>query len=186
MFIYLIRHGESQANVAKRYAVDATPLTEKGRLSLSALGQHPPKGKLFVSPTVRTIETAQSIFGETGIIEARLHEISYGAIEGLSIQEALNRFPHEMNQWYDDPYGACPPEGETINQLFARVRSLLEDWKAENSDIIAVTHEGVIKGMLALILEKKSAYFKFSIENASMAKISYENGLYKILQINYK
>ena len=186
MKIYLIRHGQSQGNKLGKYAKEDVPLTAEGFKSLEALAGHPPKGRLFVSPAKRAIQTAEGIFGQRGTIEKRLLEISYGLFEGLTFQEAQEIYPQEMKNWIDNPYTGCPPEGESIESLMKRVEGLLKNWQDLGTDVIGVTHEGVIRAFMALTLGHQDAYFKFYIENASMVTLNYQENFRQILQINYK
>lgn len=186
MKIYLIRHGQSQANAQGVYASIDTPLTDLGQESLKFLEQNPPQGDLYVSPAKRAIQTAEGIFARPGKIEDRLLEISYGVLEGLTFSQGQESYPEEIKNWLENPFDFGPPQGESIKELMDRVKSLLDDWTQLDRDVVAVTHEGVIRAFLALILRQKESYFKFFVENASLSILRIENGFSQILQINYK
>lgn len=186
MKISLIRHGQSQANVEGIYASIDTPLTNLGQESLKFLAQKPPQGDLYVSPAKRAIQTAEGIFSRPGKIEDRLLEISYGALEGLTFSQSQDSYPQEVKTWLENPFDNGPPQGESIKQLLDRVEDLLHSWIQKNHDVVAVTHEGVIRAFLALAVGKRESYFNFFIENASLSSLRVEGGFTQILQINYK
>lgn len=185
MKISLIRHGRTIANEKGIYAGLETPLSPRGAEDLRNL-KFPCPEILLTSPATRARETATILFGREGEVEDRLLEISYGEFEGLSFQEAEKNYPKECAAWIQNPYKNPPPGGESISMLLSRLEGLLKDFKKKDRDLVCVTHEGVIRGILALVLQNPSAYFKFKIVNGGLTKIEAKGSFWQILQINYR
>ena len=167
MPLYLIRHGETEFNVAGRYqGQNDSPLTANGIAQAHRNGQvladllAGKTGVHFVaSPLGRTMDTATIICKEMGIDPAsietddRLKEMHYGAWQGMTALEIEHEYP---GQWdlrtnniaeYDIPGG-----GESYNAMIARVNGWLTNTQAEwegDEVWIVVSHGGtgsVIRG----------------------------------------
>ncbi|MEM1051095.1 MAG: histidine phosphatase family protein [Pseudomonadota bacterium] len=74
--------------------------------------------------------------------DPRLQEIDFGRWEGC----AWDDIPRdEIDTWAADVTGAKPHGGESVNEMTARVRSYLDETPHGQSDILAVTHMGVVR-----------------------------------------
>lgn len=118
--VVLLRHGESEWNVAGRYAgwADAK-LSREGRRQaawagelLRAIGL--PIDVVHVSALARATETAHiaaSYLPSQPVIRVswRLNERHYGAMEGLTRGEAIERFGRDVVRSVSDSAGAAPP-----------------------------------------------------------------------------
>ena len=91
MKIYLMRHGETEWNVARRFqGTTDIPLNENGRrlagLTARAL-KDVPFDAAFSSPLARAYETAQIMLGDRQVEilkDPRLIELSFGEYEGIT------------------------------------------------------------------------------------------------------
>jgi broad specificity phosphatase PhoE len=161
--IYLIRHGQTEFNRDGRFQgrVDSA-LTELGMAQARAVGVRlaalaaadPGDWRIETSPLTRARHTAQIIAEVVGLpgppVEARLIEVSYGELEGLTRGEIDARWPQLAG--LRGLYGRAPG-GETLASLEARGASWLADADPE-SDVrrIAVAHASigrVIRGLYA-------------------------------------
>ena len=136
----ILRHGESERNVAKERAKLAgshgifgsglrdvdTPLTSKGRQQAQATGEYLSRGYqfdvVFTSPYKRTLETAagiQSLLQPTPpqVIEERIREIEFGILDGLTADGIKKQHPEEHSRrqregkyWYRPPGGESRPD----------------------------------------------------------------------------
>ena len=106
----------------------------------------------------RALVTAQAIAARAGVevvADTRLREISLGGWEGLTIDEAHERFPDEYAAWVageDKPRGG----GETYLQAAARATSCLREWidaAPEGATLVAVTHGGTARATLGGMLD---------------------------------
>ena len=93
----LIRHGETEWNVAKRFQGHKdSDLTENGKQQVEALGtrfQDEELDQLYSSDLLRTQKTAKPVSLGTGCqveLDVRLREKNLGIFEGLNVPEIRN------------------------------------------------------------------------------------------------
>jgi probable phosphoglycerate mutase len=162
--IYLIRHGQTEFNREDRVQgrIDS-PLTELGVAQARAMGERlrtikAAEGgawRLDASPLGRAQTTARIVAETAGLpaprTEARLIEVDYGLLEGLTRAELDERFPRFAG--VTGVFGQAPG-GETLEALLARVRGWLSDAQAVAAEthIVAVAHVGVIRALRGLYL----------------------------------
>jgi len=168
MPLYLIRHGETEFNVAKRYqGQNDSPLTANGISQARRNGQvladlHLDKSSLRIiaSPLGRTMDTAAYICKAMGIdpakieTDAQLMEMHYGVWQGMTAEEIEHKYPGEWGKRMDNiaTYD-IPGGGESYNVLMARVgdwiTSTQTGWESDVSWIV-VSHGGtgsVVRGL---------------------------------------
>lgn len=164
MRLYIIRHGETEWNVLRRFQGRSDiPLNEEGRrlarITSEALGQVP-FTRIYTSPLKRAYETAMIIKGARDIpviVESRIIEISFGEYEGLCCGKENYNIPDpEFMNFFDKPEAYRPPAGaEGIDQLKARTADFL--WEIvhnkdmENDTILVSTHGAALRGLLSNI-----------------------------------
>jgi probable phosphoglycerate mutase len=150
--IALVRHGESEANVAGEWhgRTDG-PLTARGKQQGADLAaRYNGITRVFASPLQRTRETAAAFAApfdlEVDIAEG-LIEIDFGAWEGLTTSEIGDQFPFEWHRVFTDcvdlPRGGS---GETFAEAGVRVESQIRGLTDEHpTDRLALfTHGGAI------------------------------------------
>lgn len=146
--LYLVRHGETDWNVAKRIqGVTDIPLNDTGRAQARATGRLLARrtwNGIYSSPLSRAIETAELIASETGLGEpvaiAALAERNYGEAEGLSWQQIERRFPEGVRV-----PGRESREAVALRVVPALVR--LADAHPGES-LVVVSHGGAIRSVL--------------------------------------
>jgi putative iron-dependent peroxidase len=153
MLITLVRHGESEANIAGRInddpnrPVDLTPL---GRAQAAAAGERLrdlPFSHAYASGFPRARQTAAHILAGRNLpvrIDARLNERRSG-LDGQPV-EAFNGLVRP------DPVHIKPPLGESFLEQMGRVRDFLDDIASRHPDahVLAVSHENPILAATAL------------------------------------
>ena len=100
MRIVLARHGETTANAERRFqGILDCPLNEVGRRQAEELAcviaRYKP-GKIFTSDLIRSIETAKPaarLLQISPVADPVFREYSWGILEGLTLQEAQDRYP---------------------------------------------------------------------------------------------
>ena len=113
---------------------------------------------LVSSDLSRAASTAQPLADRTGMplrLDARLRELDLGAWQGLTTQEASERFPEEHAAWRAGA-DVARGGGETYAQAGARAAAcVLEALAAAPADgtVVAVTHGGTARGALGVLLE---------------------------------
>lgn len=160
--IYLVRHGQSEGNVARVISGHSNhDLTEEGKAQATAtkelLGDIT-FDAVYSSDLQRAIDTAEIIYGQPVPESHQLHalrERNYGVLENQPGQ-LLNDL-NEQNQahldslsaeelWHHQPY----PSYETSHQLATRFVGMLHDIAEQNSGktVLVVAHGHSIKTTL--------------------------------------
>ena len=144
--IWFLRHGESVANAAGRFAGqgDDSPLTEKGRTQARQAAHRLPDGLTWIvsSPLRRARESATIVRDELGLdvpveVDDRLIQYDMGSATGLPMRELT---AGEMVS----RYGAEDPD-----QFCARISASLDELSDRSSDGLVVSHSGVARMILA-------------------------------------
>lgn len=175
MGIYLVRHGQTVANLKKIYSGSKTdtPLTSKGRKqALKAANYLKSKkiNKIYSSYLGRAVETAKVISNSTGvdiIIDKNLSEIDFGIYEGLTWNEALKRYPKETNDWIKQGLEYKFPKGESFYELLKRVKKFFLD--INDKDIVVICHEGVIRAAIINICQiDVNSVWNYEVKNGGI------------------
>ena len=152
---YLVRHGESEANAARRFAGQSdSPLTARGRRQAETVAKELAKvkfDKVVSSDLSRTRDTAEIIARAQGVpveIVPELREIDVGARTGQTFDEVAG-----LPEWKDDGFVAWPG-GETLDQVLARTLAAIDRLAGENPGrtILVVGHGGVNRILLSHFL----------------------------------
>lgn len=170
--LWLVRHAESEGNLADRRAREARaerlelqardadmPLSPTGEEQADALGRHlarlPDAQRptvLLSSPYERAYRTAvrASDAGGLGldpIRDERLRERDLGALDGFTSTGIRSRFPEEAarRDWVGKFYYR-PPGGESWADVAGRVRAVLEmlERRFAGERILVVSHQAVV------------------------------------------
>jgi broad specificity phosphatase PhoE len=165
----LVRHGESEANLARDFAKhgDETMFTEEYRKRADRLSRLTTKGteqaqaagawiKRFVldeylpdgferylcSPFTRTMETAGHLDLENAIwrLSFLLRERDWGDIEGLTRSEFKETYPDSAAKQARDPLLWKPPGGESIMEMTeTRIREMYDMFHRELAEKSVIT-----------------------------------------------
>lgn len=155
--LYLLRHGETDSNVAGRFAGwSDDPLNEKGRAQCEAAAERlagEEVRRVFSSPVRRAAETAE-ILAERLEATVRtvhdLHELEIGPWKGLTRREVEGKFPDAFREWRERPEAMTLDGRERLEGVRDRAlrglnqigRSLID----EDGEVAAVvTHLAVIR-----------------------------------------
>ena len=148
--IILVRHGETEWNVARRFQGRAdSPLTERGRRQARAMAglvrdlvaREDGPWRLVASPSIRTRLTAEAIAAATGLsleTDDRLMEIDCGEWEGLTWDEAPPIPDDNAERWT-----FRRPGGESCADVHVRVVSFLAALPPEPGRRLVVVSHGV-------------------------------------------
>jgi alpha-ribazole phosphatase len=186
MQLLLTRHGETDWNAARRYQGQSdTPLNQTGIWQAEQIAKRLSKETIHAicaSDLSRAAVTAQIIAGfhQLGTLpDPRWRELSFGKWEGLNHEEIEAGWRDEVTKWYADPLHCSPPDGERISQLAERVRSALNDLRAQYKDetVLVVSHGGVIQTLLCLLLGVDlKRYWQFHVQPASLTIVQLYDG----------
>lgn len=195
MKLYLVRHGETDWNKARKIQgqVDI-PLNEFGR----HLARETHKGLqdvrfdiCFSSPLSRAKETASLILEGRNvriIDEKRIMEMNFGDYDGGCCAKDGWNLPENFHKFFDDPANyERPPHGENFYDLQKRTGEFLEelihDEKYKESHILISTHGAALAAMLNYIRKNPMDKFwgKGVHKNCAITEVLVENGEMKIL-----
>jgi broad specificity phosphatase PhoE len=102
------------------------------------------------SPLSRAVETAQRLCGRAPRLEPALTEMDWGAWEGYRLDELQARFGREFTRNERLGLDFRPPGGESPRDVVARVTHWLNSTAECDHPLVAVTHNGVLRALLAL------------------------------------
>ncbi len=195
MDLYLVRHGETESNIERRYqGWTESPLSQAGirqaEKAAHFLGRQNLSG-LYCSDLSRAFHTARVIGSSSGLkpeATPLLREINFGSWEGMTFDEIEQQYGTDIRNWLDDPFKRSAPGGETLDQVCARMKSFLEHLEQQASDgqsVAAVSHGGSIRALLFDVIGMSTASFwDLKVENASISLVRKENGRYKVAYYN--
>ena len=144
MKILLVRHGETDWNVAQRIQGSTdTPLNENGMAQARKLAEELAKREtpivgVYTSKLKRAAKTAESVakkLGKECIVLPGLEEINFGLWEGITWEQVEEQFPKEYQTWRQNRRYEHPPKGESYQELVERVvaalQKLIKELKSE-------------------------------------------------------
>jgi broad specificity phosphatase PhoE len=171
--LYLVRHGETAANVAGVFLGRADPpLTDLGRRQAARLASVlPPPDRLVSSPLARARETAAA-FGRPVEVDPRWMELDYGSLEGLHPSTVP---PDVRARWHTDATFAAGG-AESLADLAARVRPACEELAATATDrnVVVVTHVSPVKAAIAWVLGvDDTVAWRMWVEDAGVARVAF-------------
>ncbi|WP_249029268.1 histidine phosphatase family protein [Tannockella kyphosi] len=146
MYIYLVRHGETEHN--KQEIVQGRsdiPLNETGKQQAREV-QPVFKDKSFeamiVSPLIRTRQTGDILIEEAKVdkivVDSRIIEKDFGVTEGIPIKERYSRYPD----------GHAPGE-ESYKIVRKRMKEAFDDYcQTYQNDILVVSHGSAIAALI--------------------------------------
>jgi broad specificity phosphatase PhoE len=129
--VVLTRHGGTTRSDPEQHLGQHldVPLSDEGRAQAAALGRRLAGvgfERVVASPLRRAVETARLVVpGREPDMDPRLLEMDYGAWEGLTYEQVAARDGAARLLWEADPASLACPDGESGNEVAARVRSFL-------------------------------------------------------------
>jgi broad specificity phosphatase PhoE len=164
--IVLVRHGETTGNSAMRLngATDV-PLSDlgkrQGRRAGEALaGEH--FDQLVVSPMTRARQTGALVapsLAPSAMVIADFREVDFGRWETWTWEEVAARDPEGLAQYRAHPERGYPG-GDTLEGFRARVGQAAREELAQlPGRTVATLHKGVIRGILAALLDRPREEF---------------------------
>ena len=190
MIIYLIRHGETDANKNGRIQGRInTPLNSAGVKLADLTGKAMKEEKIkfdvcFSSPLKRAFDTANIILSESGndvpvIIDERLIEFSMGIYENYSFIDGKPEIVKLLREYLSNPTDLPAfPEGESIKDIKRRTQDFLFELSKKNYNSVLVSSHGcAVRAMLNYFYEDKHDFWQGRVPyNCSVNIISVDNG----------
>jgi probable phosphoglycerate mutase len=151
--VLLVRHGQSQGNAERRFGGHSpTPLSELGRRQAEATARAlASEGvtAIYSSDLLRAAQTAEPLARMTGLEINRtsaLRERSVGLLEGLTFEEAAEKYPEEYAALLRRDFEHVLAGGESYRQLLDRASAELDRAveRQRGGTIAAFSHTGTI------------------------------------------
>ena len=160
--VILIRHGQTEWNRIERFRGRAdVPLNAAGLAQAEATGERVAKAwqpaAIYTSPLSRSVKTAQAVAKHFDLpvqIHPNLVDIDYGEWQGLTPEEAHQRWPEQVENWYNHPERARIPVGETLAELRQRAMKTVGELaqKHAGETIVLVGHTVINRVILLGVL----------------------------------
>lgn len=190
----LIRHGETTWNAEKRLQGHTDiPLNARGEIQARQMAQALKNTNLafdalYTSDLKRAVDTANALvqlFGIKAHVESALRERHFGALQGLSTEEAPLLRPdiwkahlsRELNHELDG--------GESIHQFALRVQGVLDSIQQQHAGktIVIVSHGGTLDMMYRLASNQALSTERVaSVPNASLNWIAHNGDSWTVEQ----
>ena len=201
MNIYLMRHGETHWNKARRIQGSSDiDLTDLGReLAVLSGDGFVKDGILFdcvyTSPLQRAVETAEIVAKAalkkdavypSVLVDARLREMCFGKYEGMSLINIREKDTNIVNCFSKPSLYLADPTGETYEDVFSRIDSFMEEvllpmeQQEGVENVLVLCHGTVIRAFLARINHiALDDFWNLSQPNCSINHIELKDGVFR-------
>jgi len=155
--IIIVRHCQAEGNLKRFFQgsidTDITELGEKQIEKVAELLSGEPIEVMYSSPKKRAMKTAEgiNIYHKLPIkTDDEIVEIDAGDWEGVLLTDIEKIYPEQMDNWRNDPAKFHAPNGESMAEVYERVKKALLRIVSENKDktICIVSHGCAIKNMM--------------------------------------
>lgn len=170
MTVTLVRHGKTAGNLENRYiGMTDEPLCPQGREELLALGADDEVKEVWVTPLIRTQQTAAILYPKAvQKIAPNLAEMNFGIFETLCYSDMEDNM--EYARWLDSGCELPCPNGESRQEFCQRVCScfeaLIEDAvQKEQQTLTLVVHGGTIMAICSAFALPRQGYFDWHTQN---------------------
>lgn len=176
--LFLIRHGRSTWNAARRIQGQADPpLDEVGREQARRLAERlrdDPPAALYTSPLQRARETAEILgqaLGVPVVPDERLKEYDVGAITGLTWEQVVEQHPDMAQRWAEALEDIEIPGEEGGAPFRARVVAAFGEILARHAEgtVGVVTHGGTLGTYLNHLIGLPTRFSPFRFDNGALS-----------------
>ena len=185
MKLYMVRHGQSETNLAGKYTGWAqVNLTEQGIADAKRAGRYLSGlhfDRVYSSDLVRAVQTAQiAIPGCEPVQLPELREIGLGTLEMRPVAECIAQYGQQhvedRRNYEFTRYGG--ENNEILRRRVARFFQMLEDDPCECA--VAFAHAGVLQCALDIVLGQPVDRSHLHCANGSIALFAYKNNAWKL------
>lgn len=180
MKIYLVRHGQTDANVERRFAgFTDVPLNQVGieqAERIAKILKDAPIEYIVSSDLVRARKTAEIINQYHGLninIDRQLREVNFGKFEGLTFEEMRTQKPEFEKQLRSEGHLFQYPEGESLSEAYQRINTTFSRiLSLEYNHILIVAHSGTIKSIITKVLsDDLENFWRIDVKNATVSTL---------------
>lgn len=195
MKFYIVRHADKAKgdfhNPQLRH--NDQPISALGRRQAAKLKKYfgnRPLDAIYVSEYIRTEQTVRALAKKRKIVplvDPRLNEIDIGIAEKMTEEEVQVQYPEMWHALVDQDRDFRWPEGESESEALARVASFVDEKKGNIENVLAVTHDGLIRLLVCHILGLPAYWrFKFKVDTAGVMEIDWDDSerRWKLIRFN--
>lgn len=167
--IILVRHGQTDWNRVERFRGRYdVPLNQTGLQQASGTAKwikaHWKPAAVYSSPMSRAVQTAEQIASTCSLSVIPVNgliDIDYGEWQGLTPDEAREKWPDLISNWYEHPETVQIPGGEALIQVRNRaMHSLSEICRLhDDQEVVLVSHTVVNRLILLGVLGLENHQF---------------------------
>jgi len=194
--LYLLRHGESLANVKRVFAV------QKEDLSLSEAGVKEASGQadllktigfgcIYTSPLLRARQTANILAQKlscTVVVSDSLTEVNVGVLDGKSQDSPRSQalYKSVLRGWELGHANLGFPNGETLSEVERRFGGFLDGVESkEEKCVLVIGHCLLFMAVLWLFCENRNPYFEGGhMQRGHLSIIRRSDSLFLLLRWN--
>lgn len=191
----LVRHGQTEWNRVERFRGRAdVPLNEVGLAQAAATGRRIAAewwpAAVYASPLSRAVTTAEAIATHFDLPVTPLDglaDIHYGDWQGLTPEEARERWPDLIQAWYTAPETVQIPAGESLGDLRERAMTAISELAARRASqtVALVSHTVVNRVILLAILGLgNDRFWRLRQDNCAVNVFEAEGGDFTLVSMN--
>lgn len=194
MYLYLVRHGQSEGNVLRTFHGQTDyPLTPRGREQARQSAQklkHCTFTRCYASDLSRAWDTARACLEGRNVTAEpcpALREQGVGEMEGLSWEQMEERFPALIHPYIEDWFHTVPPSGESPEEMAARVGACVDEIIRRGEDTLVVAHYGsmsLILLHLGIICREQAFTEEWAFGQGTYSAVRIENGRAELVCFN--
>ena len=182
--LYIVRHGETAWNAEEIFRGRAdVPLNATGLRQAALLGDYfgeKPLDAVFTSPMARAYRTAASIATARGLAPVEtpeLIDLDFGVWQGLARADVKQRWPELYRAWREHPERVRFPDGESLEDVRARLGRLLKRVAEHPGGVALVTHRVVAKVLILMLRGLAETHFwDIRLDNAAVTEFELTPG----------
>jgi phosphoserine phosphatase len=193
--ILLTRHGHVDGISPERFRGQTElALPEKGLAQAAALAERISRewrpAVIYTSPLQRCVATGEAIAAATRApcqVLKSLIDLNYGAWQWHTFEEVRSHSPALFALWHFAPQLVRFPQGDSLQDLFARaadtIRFVLEHHHDET--VVLVGHDSVNRAMLLQIMDQPpSAYWRLAQDPCALNELEITHSHSRVLRMN--
>lgn len=155
--VIIVRHCQAEGNLKRFFQgkIDSD-ITDTGKIQIQKVAEFLSDkhiDEIYSSPKIRALKTAEGINGYHNLpihIDDEIVEIDAGDWEGVLLTDIERIYPEQMYNWKNNPAEFHAPNGESMSQVYDRVKKAVLRIVADNPNktICIVSHGCAIKNMM--------------------------------------
>lgn len=193
--IVLVRHGHVEGMAPERFRgrrdVDLSELgVRQARVTAQRIARQWRPEAIYSSPLKRCVQTAAEISSACRVPATAiddLNDVHYGDWEWHTHEEVRAGWPALFDQWFRTPQLVRFPNGESLQDLVARMANVLRLVRGRHAEatVVVVGHSGCNRALLLQTLDQPlSAYWRLGQDPCSVSEIEIEEHTTTVRRLN--